>query len=1444
MRRHGGTPPCGSYRFVHAGDLHLDGPLRGITAAPPSLRTALRDASLQAWNSLVELAVRREAAFVILAGSVFDAESPSVRSCVALWDGLQRLRSRAIDVFIALPAEEAAAARHLPLLTGGATLFATERMSTADVVRDGTCLAALHGTSGDAADVCARVEAVRPTGSSLGIGVLPAAPERELGGGAGARATEVLVNAGLDYWALGGSRVQSVLQQTPWIVCSGTPQGQGLETGELGPKGCVVVEVEDGRIGRAVPAALDHVRFVSLETDVSACADRTAIRRVLQHDLERLSAGDPDRIVVVEAVLCGRIVSGLVRDRLSLETELLADLRRECVPHPARVWWARVRDRTSRADRQRCAGSGDLCRILTEQSEALGAPLPQSRFLAHHFAPLLRQWDAETDLSGQREIVRAAAVVALDALNVTESVGVLETVLPQARLERPTSEPAVETASVPSRMTVLLARDSRNKARILDSLQRAGSPWFSHPAPANPDSSRPQRHTLWENVDGVRANGNGLLARHLAGPLIVHAQDVSRIAAFGAADIGSRLDMAGGPEGSAVTAIAALRATAATLLDGSGRGGRIAHLTARLRAIDERLRSASAAEAAERAQLEALLAAGGTLDLERERDQLLAEREYWQTLIGIQSWCQQLQQARRDADASARFAAVPLDTHARWAALVQRHDDATEALRRARSRLKELRSERDRLGGPGDRAVARAAADALRLHEEIPVYRSRLLELATTRARLSELERQLTRGLDRLGREPDVARLSALHLAPGRRDEVQRWHQRIRCTRGTSAAAERALASARQRVRDLSSELSDLLARETSDSDAEIDVRWRSLWRLRANLEEIWEVQSRAESAARSVRAREEALQELAAVKSRTPSSWLRRLLSVASAAAAVAALWTGVRRGGVDPVPLAGLAVMLALLQLGVHVSGRWARAREARCESSRARLRAEIAHLRRGRDDNWTRAAQLTDAIRAAGLRLALPDPVTPEAVESCEQELAAQLRTDGPTSHLTGLLLGLLAAEDAEEAHVAELARADADRLGVEHEWETWRAEAGVPGDVEVERMEEWLDELARCAATRSAHDAARDELMALERATAVWENAARRLLKRIGTAIAPELCGSALAAQLSTLAERVRHDEECRQRRASLSAELHEAERRLAEAEAALARARAARQDWLTSLGVDDEAGLRELMDGANRWGEAHHRGLGLQSAIDDALARLDSPAAARAELTSAATWRWDAALRASDARLGEIAERLDRVAERRAAQEQLAAARKAVHVSDLRLAREDVRAELTDLAREWKLRVLAAAVLETSVQEYTKTERRQLFRWASQILATLTSGRFTVVSQAAKPAELTLTDRTGLRVAVDAALDAGLLAQVHLSLLFGHVAQLASRGVSVPIVLDDALALLPVDDVGPLVLGIAAFARSHPVLYLTTSANPARILSAMPADVAVVESDPS
>src|SRR5215472_9665184 len=162
----------GTYRFVHASALHLDAPVRGIAPAPPALHAMLRDASLRAWQSLVEQAIARGAAFVIVAGGVFGTDTPTLRARVALRDGLQRLRDHAIDAFVALADSDGPSAALGPWL-GDAVLFASDRVDTARVIRDGHCLAALHAVGLGQADALAQARAIRPLGECTQIGVLP-----------------------------------------------------------------------------------------------------------------------------------------------------------------------------------------------------------------------------------------------------------------------------------------------------------------------------------------------------------------------------------------------------------------------------------------------------------------------------------------------------------------------------------------------------------------------------------------------------------------------------------------------------------------------------------------------------------------------------------------------------------------------------------------------------------------------------------------------------------------------------------------------------------------------------------------------------------------------------------------------------------------------------------------------------------------------------------------------------------------------------------------------------------------------------------------------------------------------------------------------------------------------------------------------------------------------
>lgn len=57
-------------KFVHAADPHIDSPMKGLSAYPGAPVEAMRGATRQAFESLVDLCVAERADLLLLAGDV------------------------------------------------------------------------------------------------------------------------------------------------------------------------------------------------------------------------------------------------------------------------------------------------------------------------------------------------------------------------------------------------------------------------------------------------------------------------------------------------------------------------------------------------------------------------------------------------------------------------------------------------------------------------------------------------------------------------------------------------------------------------------------------------------------------------------------------------------------------------------------------------------------------------------------------------------------------------------------------------------------------------------------------------------------------------------------------------------------------------------------------------------------------------------------------------------------------------------------------------------------------------------------------------------------------------------------------------------------------------------------------------------------------------------
>jgi DNA repair exonuclease SbcCD nuclease subunit len=360
------------FRFIHAADLHLDTPFGAIGRVAPEIADRLRDASLEAFDALVALALEQEAAFVVIAGDAYDCAGRGVRAQLRFVRGVERLGANGVPVFVAHgnhdPLDGWSAIRQAP---ANLVVFGGGAVEMHSVARGGDTLAQVYGVSYPTREVTTNLALGfrRSDAPGLHVGVLHC--------NAGAQpdhpayspcSLAELAAAGMDYWALGHiHRHLRLMEGSPWIVYSGSLQA--IKSSETGPKGAVVVEAAGNTVERVGFAALDRVRFERLQVDISDHPDLPALRRTL---LARATPGSRD--VVLTIVLSGR---GPLHDDLrrpGATADLLRDLRDELGVASPFVWVDRILDRTRAGlDRDAIRRRGDFSAELIRVADGLRA---------------------------------------------------------------------------------------------------------------------------------------------------------------------------------------------------------------------------------------------------------------------------------------------------------------------------------------------------------------------------------------------------------------------------------------------------------------------------------------------------------------------------------------------------------------------------------------------------------------------------------------------------------------------------------------------------------------------------------------------------------------------------------------------------------------------------------------------------------------------------------------------------------------------------------------------------------------------------------------------------------------------------------------------------------------------------------------------------------------
>jgi DNA repair exonuclease SbcCD nuclease subunit len=364
------------FSFLHAADIHLDSPLRGLEVYPDAPMEQIRGAARRAFDNLVDLAIDEEVVFVLLAGDLYDGDWKDYNTGIYFVNRMGRLREAGIPVFIVSGNHDAASnitrALNLP---DNVTLFSHKRAETHILDHIGV---AIHGQSFPSRAVSDDLTRNYPQGDPalFNIGLLHTSLNGRPGHEPYAPCTlDALRSKGYQYWALGHVHQREEIARDPWVVFPGNLQGRHVR--EPGAKGCTLVSVDDGQVVVIEQRELDVLRWSVCRIDLGLCDKSESLLEMIRATFEDERGRADGRPLAVRLVLEGTTpLHGLLHENSAHWHEEF----RAIAASLGDVWLEKILFNTLK-EQVAFEGSADDSPLATLQKSVEGLQFQSSRLL-------------------------------------------------------------------------------------------------------------------------------------------------------------------------------------------------------------------------------------------------------------------------------------------------------------------------------------------------------------------------------------------------------------------------------------------------------------------------------------------------------------------------------------------------------------------------------------------------------------------------------------------------------------------------------------------------------------------------------------------------------------------------------------------------------------------------------------------------------------------------------------------------------------------------------------------------------------------------------------------------------------------------------------------------------------------------------------------------------
>lgn len=229
--------------FIHAADLHLDSPFKGLAKLPDEIFHKVKESTFAALDRIVNYAIEERVDFVTLCGDLFDGENRSMRAQSKLKKALEKLNEHEIACYIIHGNHDHLNGNWVSF-TWPENVFFFESNVTHFTYQKNETTVNLYGFSYPTKHVYEnRTSDYKRLGEAdYHIGLLHGQVEGSSDHDPYAPFTiSELVGKNFHYWALGHIHKRQVLHKDPYVIYPGNTQGR--HKNETGEKGCYLIEL-------------------------------------------------------------------------------------------------------------------------------------------------------------------------------------------------------------------------------------------------------------------------------------------------------------------------------------------------------------------------------------------------------------------------------------------------------------------------------------------------------------------------------------------------------------------------------------------------------------------------------------------------------------------------------------------------------------------------------------------------------------------------------------------------------------------------------------------------------------------------------------------------------------------------------------------------------------------------------------------------------------------------------------------------------------------------------------------------------------------------------------------------------------------------------------------------------------------------------------------------